>query len=410
LSAPVTVSPAHIVVPEELFVLRHDKIEAYDRTATGDAAPIRTVLGPNTGLFDTAGIAVDVPNGELLAVNSSLKSITVYPRTANGDAAPIRKLSGAATGLEFPTGVVVDTEHAELLVANNAGNSITVYSRTASGNVAPLRILTGAGTGLNSPRDLALDPEHDELVVTNTDGSGPNNSFITVYDRAASGNTGPKRTLSGPDTELDNPLGVAVDAVHDELVVTNYNSNVITVYPRTASGNTAPIRTLSGPETGLGSPIGLVLDVVNDELVVANGEGGVTVYPISAGGDAAPVRELNLVQEFDVAVTTDAADADDDGVPDSADNCLAVANPDQRDTNGDGIGNVCDADLDDDCAVNFLDLGLLKIVFFSADPDADFNGDGSVNFADLGIMKGGFFLPPGPSGVPNACDGAKSSG
>jgi hypothetical protein len=31
------------------------------------------------------------------------------------------------------------------------------------------------------------------------------------------------------------------------------------------------------------------------------------------------------------------------------------------------------------------------------------NGLGSVDFADLGLFKQGFFLAPGPSGVPNDC-------
>jgi hypothetical protein len=83
---------------------------------------------------------------------------------------------------------------------------------------------------------------------------------------------------------------------------------------------------------------------------------------------------------------------------------MEVANADQRDTDDDGIGNVCDADLDQDCNVDFTDLGMLKSVFFGNDPDADFDGDGSVNFEDLGMMKAGFFLPPGPSGLPDPCD------
>jgi hypothetical protein len=78
-------------------------------------------------------------------------------------------------------------------------------------------------------------------------------------------------------------------------------------------------------------------------------------------------------------------------------------NADQRDTNGDGIGNACDPDLDGDCVVNFVDLGGLQAVFFTDDPDADFDGNGSVNFTDLGVLKSFFFLPPGPSGVENAC-------
>jgi hypothetical protein len=94
-----------------------------------------------------------------------------------------------------------------------------------------------------------------------------------------------------------------------------------------------------------------------------------------------------------------AADTDGDGIADATDNCTLLANADQRDTNGDGFGNLCDPDLNDDGVVNFSDLGLLKEVFFTVDPHADFNGDGSVNFADLGTMKAFFFLPPGPSGL-----------
>lgn len=96
-------------------------------------------------------------------------------------------------------------------------------------------------------------------------------------------------------------------------------------------------------------------------------------------------------------------DTDTDGVSDLKDNCLLDANPTQQDADDDGFGNHCDADINNDCTTDFLDLGLFKQVFFSADPVADLNVDGTVDFLDLGILKRQFFDPPGPAAPPNGC-------
>jgi hypothetical protein len=92
-------------------------------------------------------------------------------------------------------------------------------------------------------------------------------------------------------------------------------------------------------------------------------------------------------------------DDDEDGDTDTADNCVLVANSNQRDTNSDGFGNLCDPDLNNDCFVNFVDHGMLQSVFFTSDANADLDGNGSVDFADLGILQQYFFKRPGPSGT-----------
>ena len=107
---------------------------------------------------------------------------------------------------------------------------------------------------------------------------------------------------------------------------------------------------------------------------------------------------------FDLVSLEATSLADGDSVPDNMDNCTMVSNDSQLDTDGDGFGNACDADLNNDCAVNFGDLGLMKERFFGNDPDADLDGNGSVNFLDLEIMKVQFFGAPGPSGRPNICN------
>lgn len=91
-------------------------------------------------------------------------------------------------------------------------------------------------------------------------------------------------------------------------------------------------------------------------------------------------------------------DTDGDGLIDPFDNCTLVANTSQVDTNFDGFGNHCDADLSNEGAIDFIDLGIMKSVFFSSDPDADLNADGSVDFIDLAMLKQVFFGAPGPAG------------
>ncbi|MFK7885934.1 MAG: hypothetical protein AB8G16_03635 [Gammaproteobacteria bacterium] len=98
-----------------------------------------------------------------------------------------------------------------------------------------------------------------------------------------------------------------------------------------------------------------------------------------------------------------AADADGDDIDDTSDNCTLIPNTAQRDTDADGYGNLCDADFDNNCVVNAIDLGYFRTQFFGNDPDADLNGDGVVNTIDLGIFRTLFFGAPGPSGQTSAC-------
>jgi hypothetical protein len=116
-------------------------------------------------------------------------------------------------------------------------------------------------------------------------------------------------------------------------------------------------------------------------------------------------------------------DGDSDGLVDLEDNCRGVPNgpadPDdggnvQLDSDRDGIGNQCDADIarPNDCVVNFLDFAAVRLAFFSTpgsarwNRDADFNGDRTIDFRDLSVVKERFFTDyrqDNPSGIPNDC-------
>jgi hypothetical protein len=55
------------------------------------------------------------------------------------------------------------------------------------------------------------------------------------------------------------------------------------------------------------------------------------------------------------SVQSGSPDGDGDGVPDEEDNCSATVNADQADQDGDGVGDVCDSDVDGDGVANDVD-------------------------------------------------------
>ena len=105
-----------------------------------------------------------------------------------------------------------------------------------------------------------------------------------------------------------------------------------------------------------------------------------------------------------------ALDTDGDGVDDALDNCILVANTDQRDTDADQYGNFCDPDFNSDGTVSLDDFSQFRSVFGDTAPGvvpyvladhADFNGDGTIDLSDNSIFRSLFGSAPGPSCVDN---------
>lgn len=104
-------------------------------------------------------------------------------------------------------------------------------------------------------------------------------------------------------------------------------------------------------------------------------------------------------------------DADGDTVLDFQDNCLGTSNSTQTDSAGDGYGNKCDFDYDNNGTVGATDFNTFKGQFgktsgggagYNADVDSDDNG--TIGATDFNGFKGAFGGGPGPSNcTPSGC-------
>lgn len=318
LSFAMAASLAPAFAADEVFVSNYygGSIHVFARTANGDVTRTRAI---RTGLSLPHDVAIDLLHRELFVPNNQPAgqdpAINAFDLDAGspglGDA-PRRTISGPLTLLNRPAGLVVDSIHQEMYVANDTdvNSPILVFPLSADGNVAPSRIIQGPLTTLAGPIGLALDLIHDELIVvcykTANEGS------ITTFARTAQGNAAPIRTIQGALTGFNRPQAVALDLAHNELIVANsFFDNTaslggLLVFSRTAAGNVAPIRQITGTNTGLCNPIGMTLDRAHDELFVTNAaanpacQPSVGVFARAASGNAAPLRKIGPGENCDL--------------------------------------------------------------------------------------------------------------
>ncbi len=75
-------------------------------------------------------------------------------------------------------------------------------------------------------------------------------------------------------------------------------------------------------------------------------------------------------------------DADNDGIADHIDNCPTTPNPNQADLDRDGLGNLCDNDIDGDGMPNDWETANGLDPYNSFDQLADPDGDGFTNLEE----------------------------
>lgn len=287
-------------------------------TSRQAAAPKQQILGPDTGVGFVAGVAMDPVHRELLTVNNDVEDrLVVFDYDARGDVRPKRLLYVPHQSW----GVAFAPKRDVMALSVQTPNMYVVFKRDAQKFDAPLRSVRGPKTAMADPHGIYFDETHNEIVVANHGNFRPGElitsytaydaresrqertgnavdeavrgrfvpSSITIYDGDATGDVAPLRTLQGPTSQIDWPMGVAVDEANNEIIVANNGDNSILVFPRTADGDVQPKRAIRGPLTGIKGPMGVA--IAKEEIWVANfGDHTALVFPRLAGGNVAPRR------------------------------------------------------------------------------------------------------------------------
>jgi tripartite motif-containing protein 71 len=174
--------------------------------------------------------------------------------------------------LNNPRDVAIDVaDGSKVFVADRLNGAVYVF--TSGGT--PLTTI--GSTDLTAPVGVAIDAANDNLIVTDQTNSHPGSlaGQVVVYSATATFSTPPTRGFSGADTgspcgqiPFKEPFGVAVDPATDDIVVADFAADRVLVF--TNLGDC--VVSFGSFGTGQGQfngPAGVAIDPTNGDILVA---------------------------------------------------------------------------------------------------------------------------------------------
>lgn len=228
---------------------------------------------------------------------------------------PLAVISGSNTGFYYPQHIALDAH--DVYVDNNDA-AIVRFPATANGNVAPsasipASVTQNLTTTLHKPLDIAAandgtlyvaDSSENPLQYNGTGFAPPGD--IAIFAPNTNGNVAPSAILGGPNTQIDFPSHVALDAQGDIFVYSNdnylaavgasfataSNPRIIEFAPG-STGNATPIAVIEGPSTGMKLPYEMRVDPAGGVYVADYAAQSIFYYPPGSNGDVTPARTLS---------------------------------------------------------------------------------------------------------------------
>ena len=254
-------------------------------TATETVSPTATVSPTPTGPFTPTITVTDTPTitqtiSPTATISPTLTATWTATPTATETASPTATVSPTVTTTATPTAVP-----AAIFVSNfggESGGSVTAYAPGSDGDVTPASTISGDNTELDNPQGIARDSA-GKIYLTNW-----TNNSITVYSGGSNGDVAPTTINS---TSLNGPMGIALDA-SGNIYVANIN-NSITKFAAGSSGTVSPSAVISGGSTGLNVSGGIAVDS-SANIYVANGDNNsITIYAAGSNGDTPPTATIS---------------------------------------------------------------------------------------------------------------------
>jgi hypothetical protein len=359
---------------------------------SGDASLVYSTYLGGDGLEEGAGIAADaMGNAYVTGVTES----TDFPvRNALQTDQP--NPDGFVT--KFNTNLSGD---ASLVYSTYLGGSTTDEGQSIAADETGNAYVTGYTSAANFP---TRNQYQSTTLVGNT------NAFVTRLDTNSSADASLIYSTLLVGNSVDIGRGIATDGLGNVYVAGRTDSTNFPLRDHFQADRPGQDAFVSRINTNLRGDASLIystyfggsqleealgIDIDDEGNAYIVGETYSSDLPLLNHYQTYQVQSPTLRDAFVVRMADPTPDGDEDGVPDALDNCPAVFNPAQADLDGDGIGNPCDLDGDNDgqtdsdeiaCGSNPLDAASLapdQDADNSPDcVDADDDNDGVVDTAD----------------------------
>lgn len=232
------------------------RISVYSDASSPKLAPENIIDISSVGSHD-GGLAIG--DGVLYKANSTFGFGSVLALNSRANHAYIDKVA-----MDHPTGIAMANAKVAtgaLYVSNSgitANQVLEFHPCPVAGDWSPTPFVTieGHDTQLTNPVGIAVDD--DGYVYVLNRATQPNEASIVVFDPSASGNAKPIASLV--DHRISDPRGIAVDDAGRIYIADGKAGGQVLIYAQKQATDTPTFfASIAGAKTGLANPVGIAV-------------------------------------------------------------------------------------------------------------------------------------------------------